>query len=249
VIAFFEWMEKKLYKKADIITFHSDGGRKFLINQKGIPPEKIVTIANWVDVDLYQNLDAKISFRERWALQDKFILVFAGIMGPAQGLEFVIEVARKVADLPDIVFLLVGDGMKKSKVENLIQKYGLKNVILKSFIAKDEYPYLVKDSDVGLVCLSAENKTPFIPGKFLGYMASGKVVLAFLNKESDGFTLVEKSQCGYAVVSDDLERAASVVKKMFNEKNKLKEMGNSGLVCARNNLSLNVCLEKFEKLL
>lgn len=248
IVILFEWIERKVYKNADVVTFHSDGGRKFLIDKKGIPPEKIVTISNWVDIDSYQNLTKAISFRTKWSLEDKFIIIFAGIMGPAQGMGFVVEVAKAVSDLPEIVFLLVGDGMEKGKIENLTKTYGLKNIIFKSFISKDEYPYLVKDSDVGLVCLSASNKTPFIPGKFLGYMASGVPVLAFLNKESDGFALVERAKCGYAVVSDDVENAARKVKKMYSERINLGETGRNGLIYAKNNLSLEVCLEKFERL-
>lgn len=248
IIWLFERIEKIVYKSADVVTFHSEGGRKFLIENKGIPSEKIVTISNWVDIDQYQNLTEDISFRKKWSLQDKFIFVFAGIMGPAQGMQFIINVARKVTDLKDVVFLLVGDGMEKAKIENLIQKYDLKNVLMKSFISKDEYPYLVKDSDVGMVCLSADNKTPFIPGKFLGYMASGTPVLAFLNKESDGFGLIEKAKCGYAVVSDDAEGASQAVKKFYNDRANIKEMGDNGLLYARSNLSLEVCLDKFEKI-
>src|SRR3989344_1743426 len=56
VVKLFEWIEKMVYKNADVVTFHSEGGRKFLIEKKGIPSEKIVTISNWVDIDFYQNL-------------------------------------------------------------------------------------------------------------------------------------------------------------------------------------------------
>ncbi|MBX4210744.1 glycosyltransferase family 4 protein [Candidatus Parcubacteria bacterium] len=248
IVAFFEWMEKKIYAHADKITFHSEGGRQFLIEKKGIPNEKIVAISNWVDIDIYQNLKEDLSFRKRWLLQDKFIFVFAGILGPAQGAEFMIEVAKGVSDIKEIIFLLVVDGMQKPKIEELVRRYGLTNVVLKSFIPKEEYPYLVRDIDVGLVCLSAQNKTPFIPGKFLGYMAAGKPIVAFLNKESDGFELVRKAGCGYAVVSTDLPAAIAAVKKIYSEKANLAALGAGGFAYAKNNLGLDVCLEKFEKL-
>lgn len=243
----FERIEKKVYKDADKITFHSDGGRKFLIEKKGVPAEKIITMPNWIDLMPYKNLTKNISFRKEWGLEGKFIILFAGIMGPAQGMEFLVEVAKKVADIKDIVFLLVGDGMEKEKIEKLAKEYDLENIIIKPFVSKEEYPYLVRDADVGLVCLSAQNKTPFVPGKFLGYMAASKPVLAFLNKESDGFALVEKARCGYAAVAGNVAAAEDLIRKICKEKNNLKEIGDSGLQYVKENLELNVVVDKFEK--
>jgi colanic acid biosynthesis glycosyl transferase WcaI len=242
-------MEKRAYREADKITFHSEGGRKFLIEKKGVPEEKITTIHNWVEIEPYHNLAGDLSFRKQYGLDDKFIILFAGIMGPAQGLEFIVDIAKKVSDIKDIVFLFVGDGMEEEKIEEKIKEYGLKNIIIKPFVSKEDYYYLVRDADVGLVCLSAKNKTPFVPGKFLGYMAAGKPVLAFLNKESDGFELVKGAKCGYATVSGNLEEAVLLVRKMFQEKNDLNQIGKSGLDYARKNLEAGVIIEKIEKLL
>ena len=44
----------------------------------------------------------------------------------------------------------------------MAEEYSLENVIFKPFVSKDEYPELVKDADVGLVCLSSMNKTPVV---------------------------------------------------------------------------------------
>ncbi|MFA5083888.1 MAG: glycosyltransferase family 4 protein [Candidatus Paceibacterota bacterium] len=249
LIKFFEDMEKEIYRSADKITFHSEGGRRFLIEKKNVPPDKIITMHNWVDLDSYRNLAKNISFRKEYNLEGKFIFLFAGILGPAQGLEFLLDVAQKTADLKDVVFLLVGDGMEKDKIEKIIKERFLTNVVVKPFVSKEDYSYLVKDADVGVVCLSIKNKTPFIPGKFLGYMAAAKPILAFLNKESDAFALTEETNCGYAVQSDNLEEAVAAARKMYAEKEKLPQLGRNGFVYAENNLALDVCLAKIEKIL
>ncbi len=245
----FEAIERRVYRDADAITFHSEGGRKFLIEHKKIPPEKIVTIPNWVDLDFYSRPSRSETFRGQWSLTGKFVFLFGGILGPAQGLEFLVEAARNVTDLKDVVFLLVGDGMEKTKIESLVASYGLSNVIVKPFVTKDDYASLVQEADVGLVCLSAKNATPFIPGKFLGYLAAGKPVLAFLNKESDGFTLVKNAQCGMATIAGDLETAVQAVRHMEHERGSLDQQGRNGLEYAKRYLSLDVCLDVFEKFL
>ncbi len=247
-VLLFEFIERIVYKTADKITFHSEGGRRFLVEKKGVPENKIITLQNWIDLGPYRNISQGESFRKKYGLEGKFIFLFAGIMGPAQGLDFLMKVAREVSDIKDVIFLLVGDGTEKERVEKVIKKYGLKNVLIKPFISKQDYPRLVKDADVGVVCLSAKNKTPFTPGKFLGYMAAGIPVMAFLNKESDAFSLVEKTGCGYAVESGDLNRAEETIRKMVNEKNILKQMGKGGLEYAKEELDIDVCLNKIESL-
>lgn len=249
IIKFFELIEKTVYASADVITFHSGGGKKFLIEKKNVPSEKIYTLHNWIDIKDYLNLSGGISFRKRYALGNKFIFLFAGILGPAQGLEFLLKVASRVSDVKDVLFLLVGDGTEKEKLENIAKKNNITNVVFHSFISKDEYPYLVKDCDVGVVCLSSQNKTPFIPGKFLGYMAAGKPVLAFLNKESDAFSFLNEVGCGYAVRSDQEEDAEKIIRRMYGEKPLLHNMGEKGFEYTKKNLTLEATVKKIEELL
>ncbi|MBI4050168.1 MAG: glycosyltransferase family 4 protein [Candidatus Doudnabacteria bacterium] len=244
----FEWMEKAAYKSADILTFHSEAGRQYLIEKRAVPPEKVVTIPHWIDVSAYQNLTRHISFRARWAFQGKFIFLFAGVIGPAQRLEFILEVAKQVPDLKNIIFLLVGDGMERKKIEQLIKNGNINNVLVKPFVSEAEYPYLVRDADVGLVCLSPENRTPFVPGKLWGYLAAGKPVLAFLHKESGGFELIENAGCGYAIPAQDAKAAAALVRQMYHDRQNLPRLGERGLVYATKHLSLEKGLDAVEKL-
>jgi glycosyltransferase involved in cell wall biosynthesis len=243
-IIFFETMEKIMYKNADFITFHTEKGRQFLIDNKNVDPSKIALVPNWVDVSLY-SAPLKIDFRKKFGLQNKFTFLFGGIMGPAQGLDFLIEVAHKVKHLKDVAFLLVGDGMEKNKIIQLVEKYKLNNVIIKNFVSKDEYPDLVKSADVGLVCLSSKNKTSFIPGKFQGYLAAGIPVLSFLNKESGGFKLIEETGCGYAIESGDLDKATVAVEELYANKKKNDQMGKNGKKYAKKNLDVGICADKF----
>ncbi len=248
LIKFFEWIERKVYRVADVVTFHSEGGRKFLIEHKDVPEKKIVTIPNWIDPHPYQNIEKAIPFREQYGLEGKFIFLFAGIMGPAQGLDFLINVAREVSDMENVVFLLVGGGTEKEKLRKLVNTYKITNVVFKPFVSGDEYPSLVRCANVGVVCLSAENKTPFIPGKFLGYMAAGKPILSFLNKESDGFSLLREANCGRAVVSGELENAVQAVRGMYRERSDLDKLGRNGFLYLSSHFTLDVCLDKLEHL-
>ena len=157
-----------------------------------------------------------------------------------------LRVAEELKDIKDAAFLLVGDGMEKEKIVARTKELNLTNVVIKPFISQKEYASLVAESDVGLVCLSTKNKTSFVPGKLLGYMAAHKPALAFLNKESDGFHAIKDAECGYATTADNLGEATSLARKMYSERGVLPAMGERGFIYAKKNLSRDVIVEKLE---
>lgn len=249
LIKIFEHIEKNAYRYADRITAHSENNRTFLNEKKGVSEEKLSVIHNWIDVAPYKNVQKTGRFRELFNVNGKFIFLFAGVIGPSQGLDLIIKVAQRLRQTQDIAFLFVGDGVEKERLTKMTESYGLKNVYFKPFVSKEEYPELVKDADVGLVCLSAKNKTPVVPGKILGYMAASVPVLAFLNKESDGHHVIREAGCGYSEVSDDARKAASLMLRMYQEKERLTEYGKNGFGYAAEHFSKKVCVDKLEDLL
>jgi glycosyltransferase involved in cell wall biosynthesis len=247
LIKYFEYIEKTLYRHANNVVVHSEGNRVFLVSQKKVSEERVHVIHNWVDVSAYTATKSTGRFRKAYGLDDRFILLFAGVIGPSQGLDLLIEVARRIPSDCNICFLFVGDGTEKPKLEQAVEKYGLTNVVFKPFVSKDEYIELVKDADVGLVCLTSENKTPVVPGKILGYMAAGIPTAAFLQKQSDGHKMIEDSKCGYSIVSDSSEKALELIMKMYEQRDQIKQLGLNGQKYVAETFSIEKAVEKIEQ--
>ena len=250
MIKAFEIMEKKAYFKSDIIFVHSEGNAKFISKKynDNTLKKKVIVLHNWIDVNGFKGVDKAVGiFRKKYGLEDKFILLFAGVIGPSQGLDFVIDVAEKVKDYKDIVFLLVGDGMEKENLLNIVENKKLKNVIFKPFVSQNEYPQLAKDADVGLVSLTSKNKTPVVPGKITGYMAASIPVLAFLNKESDGHKIISDANCGYSCFFGDTDSAVNLVIKMYENRPALKEKGLNGFNYVSANFEKSKIIDELEK--
>lgn len=246
---FYEMLERMAYAYADKITVHSSHNRNFLIDKKKVLPEKVYTIFNWIDLKPYQKIKQRTGrFRDCYGLQDKFIFLFAGVMGPSQGLDFLVEVACRVKPFRDIAFLLVGGGSALDSTRTLVEQRQAINVFFQPFISQEEYPELVKDADVGVVCLSSLNKTPVVPGKLMGYMAAAIPVVAWLNKESDGHAIIQEAQCGYSVVSDNIEKAVNIVERVYREKDQLSYLGANGFRYATAHFERDMCMRQLEQL-
>ncbi len=125
LIKIFEWMERYVYRSATALTAMSDGNRAFMIS-RGAPPEKVHTVFNWVDVDAIQPGLRMNDFRRQHGLGDQFVVLFAGTMGVSQGLEVVVNAARQLAYVPDLLFLLIGEGVECPRLKHAAE--GLKNV-------------------------------------------------------------------------------------------------------------------------
>lgn len=249
LIRYFERMEISAYREADVITTCTTAAKDFLIQRKGVPVAKVHVLHNWIDISAYTVAKAQGRFRKQYQLNDKFVIIFPGILGPSQGLEFIIEVAQRVADLQDCRFLFVGDGTEKVKLQAMVVKNRLHNVQFEKFVAPHEYPVLLKEIDMGLLCLDNGSKTPTIPGKFFGFAAAKLPIIAFLNQESEGFQIIKDARCGAVMVSDNPQRAADCIRGVYKNAVLLDQWGQNGYDYVTQHFSKEAGISAFERLL
>lgn len=248
LIKYFESMEKKAYESADQLIVHSEGNRDFLRSNKNIDGDKIHVIHNWIDSSLYEKAERTGQYRRKYGLKEEFVILFAGVIGPSQGLDMIVESAKELENYPDIRFLFVGDGTEKARLVKMTEDLALKNIVFAPFVSKEDYPGLVKESDVGLVCLTSKNKTPVVPGKILGYMAASKPIIAFLQKESDGHSLIKQANCGYTAISDNPKSAAKLILDLYERRHELYQLGANGQKFVSEKFSIEKAIEKLTEM-
>lgn len=248
LLSIFSKIENRSYLEADIIVAPSIDHKIFAIKYRSIAPKKIFVLPHWIDTKPYKEIGQTMTFRKKFKLKDKFIFLFGGILGPAQGLEIFIRIAKKLERYKDIVFLFVGEGSQKKKIIKMADNLRLENVIFKSFVSKDEYPWLVKDANVGILSLTSAYRTPALPAKLIGYMAGRLPVLAFMENASAGAKIINNAKCGLVGNPANVLHAVKLAEKIYLEKNKLEIYGKNGQNYAQKNFELNFCLNKMEKL-
>ncbi|MGH9789112.1 MAG: glycosyltransferase family 4 protein [Candidatus Acidiferrales bacterium] len=249
LIAFFRRLERYVYQRAAAVSVHSPGNAAWL-RAHGIPADKLHTIPNWVDLEPFARAgEGAARFRRELNLSDRFVVLFAGVMGYAQDMEMIVEAAARLADEPRVVFLLVGDGSERAGVERRVQELGLKNVRLLPFVSRAEYPALVAASGVGLVTLKKTMKTPVVPSKLATYMAAARPVLASLNPESDACALIRQADCGLLVPPGDAEALAGAVRRLLEHPQQAADLGARGREYARAHLARPACIAQYEELL
>ena len=253
LIRFFEEMERFVYRRANIITVHSEGNREHVMRKldKG-QAEKVKVIPNWVDVHFIQPGPRMNWFREAHGLGDAFVVSFAGVLGYSQDLDVVLDAARILKDggwSSEILFLIVGDGVERPRLEAKARQMGLNNVRFLPMQPREKYPAVLHASDIGLATLHAEVRTPVVPSKILSIMAAGRPVVAAMNLDGDGPRLIAEARCGLCVPPEDPRALAEAILQLYHDASLREELGCNGRRYVEKYLSLEACVERYEQLL
>ena len=139
--------------------------------------------------------------------------------------------------------------MEKKRLQAMAEEYDLHNIQFQPFVSEEDYPFLVREADVGLVFLSSKSSVSTIPGKLFGFMASSIPIVAFLNRENDGHELIRRAQCGYSVIADKPEKGAELIRKIFKEKDRMARYGKNGYNYVVAHFSKKACIDQLEQLI
>jgi colanic acid biosynthesis glycosyl transferase WcaI len=242
----FERLESFIYQKAAFITVHSEGNKKFLTSCKGVEAHKVRVAHNWVDTDFIQPGPKDNAFANEHQLGDKFVVSFAGTMGISQGILSVVEAGQHLRNYPDILLLLVGGGVEKEPAVQRARELGLDNIKFLPMQPREVYPRILDASDVCLVTLRKDIKTPVVPSKILSIMAAGRPVLASMPLEGDAPELIHKAQAGLCVPPEDPEALAAAILEFYTHPEQCEAHGNNGRKYALNQFSREACVSHYE---
>jgi glycosyltransferase involved in cell wall biosynthesis len=170
-------------------------------------------------------------------------------MGWAQDMKTIIASAACLRDRPDILFLLVGDGVEKEKAQKRSADLGLKNILWLPMQTREVYPDILAASDVSLVNLHPELRTPVVPSKLMSIMAAARPVVASLPLESDARQIIAEAKCGIFVDAADGEALARAIQMLAENRNLAREMGQRGRSYVAAYLSRQACTSQFETVL
>jgi glycosyltransferase involved in cell wall biosynthesis len=229
IIKFAYWFEGFIYRKATLINVLTPAFRDKLINDKGVPPEKIIFIPNAADFSLSENLLQTFdtaAFRKLHDLEGKFVITYVGAHGVANHLIQVIEAAERLVDT-NVLFLLIGDGMQKPYLQEETHKRNLKNVRFVDSVSKaDVFKYILA-SDMGSSILKKVDtfKTVY-SNKTFDYMSCKKPILMAIDGVSRA--LVEDANCGVYVEPENIDDWETKIRFYLNNRTLIQEQGQSG---------------------
>jgi colanic acid biosynthesis glycosyl transferase WcaI len=220
--------ERLQYRAADRTIVLSEGFKRTLCS-KGVSEANVAVVPAWLDLDEIRPMDRNNAWRQEQSIPlDKTVVLYAGTIGVVSGAAVVADVAARIRERADIMFLFVGAGAALQAVQKRVRSLGLANVRFLPFQPRERLAEVQATGDIGLVTLAPGRGRTSVPSKVLGYMAAGRPVLAAVDADSDTAEQIRQANAGVVCEPGDLDSIASGLRRLADAPAERDRLGGAG---------------------
>lgn len=219
--------ERQIMRFAKKIVANSEAVRTFLID-RNVPPEKIVTIYNGLDLARFTNaatIDRESFFRSlglEIGANPKFVTIVANMRSDVKNHQMFLRAAKRIRERIDSAeFLLAGEGELRENLIDRANELGIGDYC--HFVGSAiDIPSLLSVSEIGVLTSRSEGFSNAI----IEYMAAGLPVVA--TDVGGAKEAIEDGETGYLVRSDDDEALSACIIKILEDKALSDRLGQRG---------------------
>lgn len=195
------------------------------LGRKGIPASACVLFPNWVDTEMIAPIAGPNRLRAQLGIpESKMVLLYSGNMGEKQGLDLVIDAAGELAEDPQYLFVMCGDGSARARLE--ARSGHLANVVYLPLQPMERFNELLDLADIHLLPQRADAEDLVMPSKLTAMLASGKPVVATARPGTQVATVVDL--CGEVVAPNDVRAFSAAIQKLGAAPELRQELGRRG---------------------
>jgi glycosyltransferase involved in cell wall biosynthesis len=239
---------KFMLDQSDLVLLSSKGFNTNMI-KRGIPQDKLVYWPQWGEKLFYETkiVEDKLPRNE---IPNGFVIMFAGNIGTSQSFDTIVDAAEKLSSHKDIHWVVLGDGLKRSWVEQEVRSRGLdQNFHLLGSKPMESVPFYYSLSSALLVSLKEDPIFSItLPTKVQSYLASGKPIIVSVDGEASN--IATENHCGVSCKASCVESLVSGVLELYNKtEDERIIMGNNGKDYFYKNFERELLLNKLESLM
>lgn len=237
-------IENYTYKNADKIIVISEGFKRNIM-AKGVSEEKIEVISNWIDLNSVHPVsreDNKLITEFDIDL-DKFLVVYAGNFGAAQGADIILKAAEKLKNETNIQFVIFGGGAYFEEAKKEAEK--LDNVFIHELMPVDRISEVYSLGDVALITCKPGTGSAGMPSKTWSIMACNTPIIASFDTDSDLANVIRDSGAGECVEPGDVDVLADSIISLYTNYKFNKRDNYDMRSFVRVNASRETCVQKY----
>ena len=215
-----------IYKNADLISGQTKGIVAAIREMQ--PQQKLFWFPNGVDLHKLQN-------RGNTAKKDgQFSLLYAGIIGHAQGLEVILHAAAQLKQQSDIHFTIIGDGPVKTSLLELRDKLQLDNITFVNNQPSEKVMEWLHNCDAYIVPLrKLDLFKGAIPSKLFEPLGIGKPILLGVEGEAKEL-FIDEAKGGLAFEPENATELSASILQLYNDRNMAATLGTNGQAYVNN---------------
>lgn len=209
------WLDLKTAQSSAAIIVIAERFRTIYVEDRQIEAEKVQVIPNWVDErDVEVGLKNNPIRSQHSIPEDAFLVVFAGNIGVAAGVEAVIRAFGDLGELEKVYLLIAGSGSQLAECQKLAQAAGNPRVVFHSPWLAAETSSVLAAGDVCILPTQGSQSTVSTPSKLITYMLAARPILACVEENSDIAATLRRADCGWIIPTDDQQALAQKVRAL-----------------------------------
>lgn len=216
-----------------------------LVATQGIDRSKIVTILNGVDLKRFSkvNAHAKIKIREEFGLgYKKQVVGMIAQLSYWKGIPYFLKAIPLILNkCSDVVFLIVGDGPERRRLENMAKTLGISPYVIFAGFRRN-IPEIISLMDISVLSSLREG----LPNALLESMAMAKPVVA--TDVGGASEIVFNDKTGSLVPPRDSNALSDAIIKLLKDKEKANKFSKAGRKFVEQNFSIDQMIKKYENL-
>lgn len=236
-------LEAWIYRKSFLISGQTKGIVKSI--ESRFPKRRVAWFPNGVDFDFFEKEYTAMDWRGSLKINESdFVVLYAGIIGHAQGLEVILN-AAEINQNPAIKFVIVGDGPEKERLVKIAETKKLTNVLFLPNLEKVMIPSLIQMCDVYIVPLKKLDLFKgAIPSKLFEPLAMGKPILLGVEGEAKEL-FIEEGKAGLFFEPENANELAERILILLKNLPMCVELGVNGKTYVKRNFDRQQIHQKF----
>ena len=227
-----EGLFHKLWRKINEISFREAEAivtlgslmRNRILNY--LPVEeawKVQVIENWESETIKPLPKTENPFAKQHELVHKTVVLYSGNMGLTHGLNSLLEAAQRLKHEPGILFLMIGGGKERARLQVFAEKENLTNILFLPYQNQEMLPYSLTAGDISFISMKHGTEGTLVPGKLYTALAAGSAILGMASAETEVARIVSDSRCGIVVDSENVEQIAQAILNLHRDQMCLRE--------------------------
>jgi glycosyltransferase involved in cell wall biosynthesis len=239
----FRWLDA-------FVIIGRDMGPKLLEYPK-MTAAKINLIPNWATLPVgYRELNPENPYRKLCG--GRFVVAMSGNAGFTHNPESVFEAARILQDNPDIKFLLSGEGVGWTKLNEMQAASRLPNVTLIERVAGSELENFLSAGNIWIVPYRKNNTGVSVPSRIYNLLAIGRPIIMCSEPDAEAAILMREENIGWVTPPEDPKALAQIISSAASAAADTSQKGHrAALVASRftSQIALNGYRELMDRLL
>jgi glycosyltransferase involved in cell wall biosynthesis len=199
---------------------------------------------------LPQWLDSLLRGLRNWSLRRATTNVVLGTrMGRAHDSETILGAAARLAKERDVVFLMIGGGVKMDALQNQVLQRGLSNFVFLPYQAREALADSLAAADVHLACLLPSLEGLIVPSKFYGILAAERPVIFIGDTNGELARVIRQADCGGVVSLGDPDGLVSEIWRMKQDRQYRLNAGARARETLHSRYALECAVSKWREML